>query len=137
MIGSKISKSFLAASRSFGSRLHQPKELPRNISVDKIVRYFEQSSGAHEKTQKAVKMDIKNVQIVLHVLDKISDEFPNTKDFIKKELEEKCSKEGISEEEVLFFLASLITDESLCQGAGIRLDIGIYFITKIVFTHER
>ena len=61
MIGSKISKSFLAASRSFGSKLHQPKELPRNISVDKIVRYFEQSSGAHEKTQKAVKMDIKNV----------------------------------------------------------------------------
>ena len=82
-------------------------------------------------------MDIKNVQIVLHVLDKISDEFPNTKDFIKKELEEKFSKEGISEEEVLFFLASLITDESLCQGAGVRLDTGIYFITNIVFTHER
>ena len=37
-------------------------------------------------------MDIRKMQIVLYVLDKVSDVFPNTRDFIKKELEEKCSK---------------------------------------------
>ena len=57
------------------------------------------------------------MQIVLYVLDKVSDVFPNTRDFIKKELEEKCSKEGISEKELacfFFFLLHIIADESLC-----------------------
>ena len=66
-------------------------------------------------------MDIRKMQIVLYVLDKVSDVFPNTRDFIKKELEEKCSKEGISEKELFcfallffFFLLHIIADESLC-----------------------
>ena len=53
-------------------------------------------------------------QIVPHVLDKASNEFPNTKGVIKKELEEESSEEGISKEEVIyFFLLHLIADESL------------------------
>ena len=59
-------------------------------------------------------------QTVLHVLDKASSEFPNTKGVIKKELEEESSEEGISKEEVIyFFLLHLIADERLwCQGAA-------------------
>ena len=53
-------------------------------------------------------------QTVLHVLDKASSEFPNTKGVIKKELEEESSEEGISKEEVIyFFLLHLIADERL------------------------
>ena len=103
MISSKISKSFHATNHSVGSRLCQPKELPRNFRVDKIFRYFVSSSCAQEKTKKTAKMDIRKMQIVLYVLDKVSDVFPNTRDFIKKELEEKCSKEGISEKELFCF----------------------------------
>ena len=49
------------------------------------------------------------------VLDNFFVEFLNTKKFIKKELEQKRSKEGISEKEVIhFFLFFFTTDESLC-----------------------
>ena len=48
-------------------------------------------------------------------LVKVFFEFLNAKVFIKKELEEKCSKERISEEEVIhFFLLYFNDDESLC-----------------------
>ena len=53
-------------------------------------------------------MEKRKVKIAVQVLHEMSFPFPNTKEFINKKLEQICSKEYISLEEVIYFsLASL------------------------------
>ena len=49
--------------------------------------------------------------IAMEVVHEVSVEFPETKDFINKKLEQKCFKEKTSVEEVIYFsLTSLEAD---------------------------
>ena len=45
-------------------------------------------------------MDKRKIKIAMKVLDEIKERFPETKDFIKECIEEECSKENITVEEV-------------------------------------
>ena len=45
-------------------------------------------------------MDKRKIKIAIKVLDEIKEHFPETKDFIKECIEEECSKENITVEEV-------------------------------------
>ena len=48
-------------------------------------------------------MDKKRLKITLKVLNDVKEEYPATKKYIEDRLEEDCSKENISIDEVLFF----------------------------------
>ena len=45
--------------------------------------------------------------ITLEVLNEVKTEFPKTKEFIEERLEQKCLKENISVEEVIYIFTSL------------------------------
>ena len=48
-------------------------------------------------------MDKKRLKITLKVLNDVKEEYPRTKKNIEDRLEEECSKENISVDEVIFF----------------------------------
>lgn len=48
-------------------------------------------------------MDKRKLKIVMKVLNEESLEFPHTKEFIEEHLEQKCLKENIWAEEVIYF----------------------------------
>ena len=54
-------------------------------------------------------MEKRKLKITLEVLNEVIAEFPETKEFIAERLEQKCAKENISVEEVIFIFASLKT----------------------------
>ena len=45
--------------------------------------------------------------ITLEVLNEVKTEFPKTKEFIEERLEQKCLKENVSVEEVIYIFTSL------------------------------
>ena len=47
-------------------------------------------------------MDKKRLKITLKVLKDVKQEYPSTKKYIEDRLEEECSKENISVDEVIF-----------------------------------
>ena len=47
------------------------------------------------------------LKITLEVLNEVKVEFPETKKFIEERLEQKCAKENISVEEVIYIFTSL------------------------------
>ena len=47
------------------------------------------------------------LKITLEVLNGVTAEFPETKEFIEERLEQKCAKENISVEEVTYIFGSL------------------------------
>ena len=49
--------------------------------------------------------------IVIEILQEVSVEFPHTKEFIEEHLEQKCQKENISSEEVIYFFDKPIGKE--------------------------
>ena len=51
-------------------------------------------------------MDKRRIKITLKVLDEVKVQFPETKQFIEKCIEQECLKENISVEEVFFFYNS-------------------------------
>ena len=59
------------------------------------------SALARNTTQSRI--DKPRVKINLKILDDIKAEFRGTKKYIEKRLEEECSKENISMDEVIFF----------------------------------
>ena len=52
-------------------------------------------------------MDKQRIRITMKVLGKVKVQFPETKEFIEEHLEQKCLKENISVEEVIFIFTSL------------------------------
>ena len=50
-------------------------------------------------------MEKRKLKITLEVLNEVTAEFPETKEFIEKCLDQKCLKEKISVEEVIYILA--------------------------------
>ena len=53
-------------------------------------------------------MDKRKLNTAIEVLLEVSVEFPDTKEFIEERVEQKCLKENISVEEVIYlFLTSL------------------------------
>ena len=72
-----------------------------NHSKIKTLRYFRlRSSALASKTQH-------QKWINEEVLNEVKAQFPETKEFIEKRLEQECSKENISVEEVIFLFTSL------------------------------
>ena len=69
-----------------------------------MLRYFElRSSALESKAQHTTtKMDKRTIKIAIKVLDEVKAQFPETKEFIEDRLEQECSKENISVEEVIF-----------------------------------
>ena len=47
-------------------------------------------------------MDKRRLRVDLKVLDTVKNQFPNTKQFIEDLIDEKCQKEKISADEVIF-----------------------------------
>ena len=54
------------------------------------------------------KMEKQKLKITLEILHEVSVEFPETKEFIEEHLEQKCLKENISVEVVIYFFTSLV-----------------------------
>ena len=54
------------------------------------------------KKHARVKMDKKRLKVALVVLNAVETKYPETKQFIDDTMEEKCQKEKISAEEVIF-----------------------------------
>ena len=52
-------------------------------------------------------MEKRKLKITLEELNEITAEFPETKEFIEERLEQKCLKEDISVDEVIFLFTSL------------------------------
>ena len=48
-------------------------------------------------------MDKKRVNILWTVLEAVKDEYPETKEFIYKTINDECFKVSMSEEEVIFY----------------------------------
>ena len=51
---------------------------------------------------RVVKMDKKRLKITQKVLNDVKEEYPATKKYIEDRLEEECSKENISVDEIIF-----------------------------------
>ena len=71
----------------------------------KTLRYFRVMSSALEKIKKHTrfKKDEKRFRVALKVLGRVKEAFPDTKPFIQDLIDEKCQKEKISADEVIFF----------------------------------
>ena len=52
-------------------------------------------------------MEKRRSKIFLKVLSEVKVQFPETKEFIDERLEQKCLKENMSKEEVIFLFTSL------------------------------
>ena len=52
-------------------------------------------------------MEKRKLKISLEVLNEVTAEFPEIKEFIEELLEQKCLKENMSVEEVIYLFASL------------------------------
>ena len=52
-------------------------------------------------------MDKRRIRITAKVLDEVKVQFPETKEFIEEHLKQKCSKENISAEQVIFLFTCL------------------------------
>ena len=52
-------------------------------------------------------MEKRKLKITLEVLNEVTAEFPETIEFMEKRLEQKCLKEKISVEEVIYIFTSL------------------------------
>ena len=48
-------------------------------------------------------MDKKGANILVTVLEAIKDEYPETKEFVYKRINDECFKVSMSEEEVIFY----------------------------------
>ena len=57
-------------------------------------------------------MEKQKLKITLEVLNEVSVEFPETKQFLEEHLEQKCLKENISVEEVIYFLFTSLEAKS-------------------------
>ena len=53
-------------------------------------------------------MEKQKLKTTLEILHEVSVEFPETKEFIEEHLEQKCLKENISVEAVIYFFTSLV-----------------------------
>ena len=71
--------------------------------MDKTVGYFSLISSAIASKTETTKMDKIKLCIAMEVLNEASIEFPDTNEVIDGKLEQKCSKENISLEEVIYF----------------------------------
>ena len=67
---------------------------------------YSKTSLVHQKKIKkhtrVVRMDKKRLKITIKVLNDVKQEYPETR--IEERLEEECSKENISVEEVIFYI---------------------------------
>ena len=52
-------------------------------------------------------MQKQKLKVTLEVLDEVTVKFPGTKEFIEEHLEQKCLKENVPVEEVIFLFTSL------------------------------
>ena len=52
-------------------------------------------------------MEKRKFEITIEVLNEVAAELPETKEFIEERLEQKCLKENISVDEVIFLFTSL------------------------------
>ena len=57
-------------------------------------------------------MEKLNFKVTLEVLQEVSVEFQETKQFIEEHLEQKCLKENVSVEEVIYFLFTSLEAKS-------------------------
>ena len=57
-------------------------------------------------------MEKLKIKIILEVLYEVSLEFLETKQFIKEQLEQKCLKEHISVEQIIYFLFTSLEAKS-------------------------
>ena len=64
--------------------------------MNKILRYFGLMPSALISKTATTKMDKIKLNIAIEVLQEVYVEFLETKEFIDKKLEQKCSKENIS-----------------------------------------
>ena len=65
------------------------------------------SSALARKNRNNNKMEKRKLKITLKVLNEVIAEFPETKEFIEERLEQKCLKEKISVEDVIYIFTSL------------------------------
>ena len=84
------------------------------------------------------RIDKPRVKINLKILDDIKAEFRGTKKYIEKRLEEECSKENISMDEVIFFLHTrkqrVSTEKNLFYFVMLYFKAGMFDFVRIAFT---
>ena len=49
----------------------------------------------------------KKLKVMLKALDNVACKYPDTKDYIEENLKEVCEREGLTMEEVIYFVDSL------------------------------
>ena len=74
-------------------------------------------------------MDKKRVNILLTVFEAVAQEFPETKEFIQKAINDECFKASMSEEEVIFLqiLKQRVSLEKLFFVKGYCMMAAEYF----------
>ena len=70
-------------------------------------------SALDKKPQKNNRMDKRMMNIAMQVLHEVFVEYPDTKDFIEERLEQKCLKENMSAEEVIYFFVKELRSKFL------------------------
>ena len=70
-------------------------------------------------------MNKKRVNIFLTVLEAVKDEYPETKEFIHKTINDECFKASMSEEEVIFCKSRSkeLVQKNFCFAASMLRDI--------------
>lgn len=76
--------------------MHQKK---KELSRSRTTQIFWVDAYARRKNR----MEKQKMNIAIEVLNKVSAEFPNTKEFIEERLEQQDLKENISVEQVIYF----------------------------------
>ena len=70
-------------------------------------------------------MDKKGVNILLTVLEAVKDEYPETKKFIHKAINDECFEASMSEEEVIFCKSTgkELVQKNFCFASSMLRDI--------------
>ena len=88
---------------SVESSLRHEKELSRAFRKNKPLECFGLRPSPLASKTKTTQMEKRKLCITLELLNELSTEFLETKCFIDEHLEQKCLKEKISIEEVIYF----------------------------------
>ena len=92
------------------SSVRHKEELSRTSRANKTLKYFWLKPSVLASKTETTQTEKRKLSVTLELLNEVSTEFTETKNFINEYLEQKCLKENISVEEVIYF--SLISLEA-------------------------
>ena len=99
--------------------------------MSKTLGYFVLISSALASKAETTNTDRRKFRIAMEVLNKVSVESSETKEFIDEKLWQNCSKENMSIEVVTYFCLTSQANIFYCAIPG--FSEGICFIARIVF----